>query len=258
MPACGQPDFNHFGGTLTVNPNGSAALNIGNGLETITDMRYDAASGRITFTRMLPNLGPQHKQVYTGRFTREGYAEGTFDCTVSGKGLPWKIERTSKAAANAQSQPSALVNLARGKHAMQSSTLSAYGGFGTADRAVDGNTNGDYFARSVTHTAEDNRPQPWWQVDLGVSSQIDHVILWNRRDCCGERLAAFWVFVSDSPFPTGDLSALLRDGRIWRYEFSGVAGPQSRIAVGKPGRYIRVQLSGRGPLSLTEVEVFGK
>jgi hypothetical protein len=162
------------------------------------------------------------------------------------------------AGSNAQSQPSALVNLARGKPAVQSSTLSAFGGFGTADRAVDGNTNGDYFARSVTHTEEDNRPQPWWQVDLGVSSQIDHVILWNRRDCCGERLAAFWVFVSESPFPAGDLSALLRDGRIWRYEFSGVAGPQSRIAVGKPGRYIRVQLSGRGPLSLTEVEVFGK
>jgi hypothetical protein len=96
-------DFNHFGGTLTVNPNGSATLNQGSGLETLTDMRYDAASGRITFTRMLPNHGPQQKQVYTGRLTREGHAEGTFDCTVSGKGFPWKIERTSKAAANAQS-----------------------------------------------------------------------------------------------------------------------------------------------------------
>lgn len=28
---------------------------------------------------------------------REGYAEGSFDCTSSGKGFPWKIERTAKA-----------------------------------------------------------------------------------------------------------------------------------------------------------------
>jgi len=161
----------------------------------------------------------------------------------------------TKAGSSDQAQQSALVNLARGKPAVQSST--AYGG--TADRAVDGNTNGDYFAgSSVTHTEENDRPQPWWQVDLGVSSQIDHVMLWNRRDCCGERLASFSVFVSDSPFLAGDVSALLRDGRIWRYEFSGVAGPQTRIPVGRRGRYIRVQLSGRAPLSLAEVEVFGK
>jgi hypothetical protein len=140
------------------------------------------------------------------------------------------------------------------------SLLSAATGYGgAADRAVDGNTNGDYFAgRSVTHTEEDNQPQPWWQVDLGVSSRIDHVMLWNRRDCCGERLASFWVFVSDSPFPAGDVSALLADGRIWRHEHGGAAGPQTRIAVGRRGRYIRVQLSGRAPLSLAEVEVFGR
>jgi len=97
-------NFNSWGGTLTVNPNGSATLNQGSGLETLTDVRYDAASGRITFTRMLPNSGPQHKQVYTGRLTREGHAEGTFDCTLSGKGFPWKIERTSKAAVVAPSR----------------------------------------------------------------------------------------------------------------------------------------------------------
>lgn len=165
----------------------------------------------------------------------------------------WKslLPATTQAA---QTTSAAMVNLARGKRATQSST--GYGG--TADRAVDGNTNGDYFAGSMTHTEEANLPQPWWQVDLGRPAQIDHLILWNRKDCCSQRLASFWVFVSDSPFPGGDASALLRNNRIWHYEFSGTAGPQTRIAVGKQGRYIRVQLSSREPLSLAEVEVFGR
>lgn len=147
-----------------------------------------------------------------------------------------------------------LSNLARGKRASQSST--GYGG--TAGRAVDGNTNGDYFAGSMTHTEEANLPQPWWQVDLGRSSQIDHLILWNRKDCCGQRLSSFWVFVSDSPFPNGDAAALLRNSRIWHYEFKGIAGSQARIPVGRSGRFVRIQLSSREPLSLAEVEVFGK
>jgi len=174
-------------------------------------------------------------------------------------GVPWTGTRkggtATKAGASQNSQASTMANLARGKSALQSST--AYGG--TADRAVDGNTGGDYFTgKSVTHTEEGNQRQPWWQVDLGVSAQIDHVVLWNRTDCCGERLTSFWVFVSDTPFPAGDLSTLLRDGRVWRYESRGPAGARTRIAVGRQGRYVRVQLAGSAPLSLAEVEVFGK
>jgi len=51
---------------------------------------------------------------------------------------------------------------------------------------------------------------------------------------------------------------LLRDTRIWRYQFKGGAGLQTRVPVGARGRYVRVQLSGVGPLSLAEVEVLAK
>lgn len=156
---------------------------------------------------------------------------------------------------DAQSSVGNLVNHARGKQASQSTT--GYGG--TAERAVDGNADGDYFAgKSVTHTEENNLLQPWWQVDLGFSTEIDHVVLWNRTDCCSGRLASFWVFVSDSPFPSGDIRSLRGIKHIGAYEFDGVAGRKTRIAIGRKGRYIRVQLSGRNPLSLAEVEVFGK
>jgi len=185
----------------------------------------------------------------THRYTREERSVGA--------GQRLRVVRSGFAvepSATAGAVPGGLVNLARGKAALQSST--GYGG--SADRAVDGNTNGNYFAGSMTHTQEAALPEPWWQVDLGRSAQIDHVMLWNRSDCCGERLAAFWVFVSETPFPQGDAATLLRDTRIWRYQFKGGAGLQTRVPVGARGRYVRVQLSGVGPLSLAEVEVLAK
>ncbi|MCB0074119.1 MAG: hypothetical protein KDE20_21790, partial [Caldilineaceae bacterium] len=71
------------------------------------------------------------------------------------------------------------VNLAEGRTATQSSL---YGTTATANLAVDGNTNGNYYEGSVQHTAYEQHP--WWQVDLGGTQAIDAVFLWNRSDCC--------------------------------------------------------------------------
>lgn len=52
---------------------------------------------------------------------------------------------------------------------------------GTASRAIDGNTNGDYFiSNSVTHTNSSRRP--WWEVDLQSTIPIDRIAIWNRTD----------------------------------------------------------------------------
>jgi mono/diheme cytochrome c family protein len=52
---------------------------------------------------------------------------------------------------------------------------------GPAKLAIDGNTNGDYFAaKSVTHTAAENNP--WWEVDLGKTVSVDRIVIWNRTD----------------------------------------------------------------------------
>jgi hypothetical protein len=67
-------------------------------------------------------------------------------------------------------------NVAARGTARQSST--DFGG--EAQRAIDGNTNGDYNANSVSHTKlEDN---PWWEVDLGKAIAVDRVLIWNRTD----------------------------------------------------------------------------
>ncbi|MDF1756102.1 MAG: DUF1553 domain-containing protein [Verrucomicrobiales bacterium] len=65
-------------------------------------------------------------------------------------------------------------NIATSATATQSST----GFSGPANLAIDGNTDGDYAKKSVSHTAvEDN---PWFQIDLKKEFPIDSFTIWNR------------------------------------------------------------------------------
>ncbi|MEP3479277.1 MAG: DUF1553 domain-containing protein [Fuerstiella sp.] len=67
-------------------------------------------------------------------------------------------------------------NIAVGQKVAQSSMYAQ----AKAERAIDGNTDGDYAKGSVSHTAvQDN---PWWQIDLGKQYPIDRIVLWNRTD----------------------------------------------------------------------------
>src|SRR5262249_21706644 len=97
-----------------------------------------------------------------------------------------------------------LFNRAQGKPARQSTTAFD----GTAERAVDGNTNGDFFEGSVTHTEFENNPL--WEVDLGSQYIITGFEVWNRTDCCAERLQNFWVFTKEDKFVSDNLDEVLR------------------------------------------------
>ncbi len=69
-------------------------------------------------------------------------------------------------------------NVAKRGTASQSSTSHD----GVAQRAIDGNTNGNYFeANSVTHS-DTNEADPWWEVDLGTPQPIERLAIWNRTD----------------------------------------------------------------------------
>ena len=146
-------------------------------------------------------------------------------------------------------------NVALNKPATQSSTLD-YNPPGDASHAVDGNTDGNYFHGSVTHTYGAN--QDWWQVDLGALYSLQTVNVWNRTDCCGDRLSNFYVFVSNNPFSSTDLATTLSQAGVSNYYTAGQGGTPTTISVNRTGRYLRVQLSGAGGLlSLAEVEAFG-
>jgi F5/8 type C domain len=93
--------------------------------------------------------------------------------------------------------PAAYANVALGKTASQSSL--GYGG--TPDRAVDGNTSGQYGDNSVTHT-DDLTPTGapvFWEVDLAGDFSINEIALYNRTDCCSGRLSNFRLSVFDGP-----------------------------------------------------------
>jgi azurin/type 1 glutamine amidotransferase len=84
------------------------------------------------------------------------------------------------------------VNIATKGTAKQSSIASG----GKPELAIDGNTDGVYNNGSVTHTSE-SASSPWWEVDLGKTYPIESINIYNRVDCCTERLENFVLTVLD-------------------------------------------------------------
>jgi hypothetical protein len=146
-------------------------------------------------------------------------------------------------------------NVAAGKAAAQSSS---YTNDTSAALAVDGNSNGDFAAGSVTHTLGD--AAPWWQVDLGAQYSVSQVKLFNRTDCCGERLQNFYVFVSPQPFSSTDPAVTAGEPGVVSTFVGAATGAVPNlydIPLQGEGRYVRVQLAQQDYLSLAEVQVFG-
>src|SRR5262249_14601623 len=130
---------------------------------------------------------------------------------------------------------------------------------GVPTRAVDGITNGNFWAtpNSVTHTASEL--QPWWTVDLGWTGWIDTVEVSNRTDCCDERLDCFYVFVTYAPFHFNTVIDTYFQAGVSTYRPArGSSRGRYNVPVGRTGRYVRIQLPNTGILSLAEVRVFGR
>ncbi|XP_041366745.1 fucolectin-like [Gigantopelta aegis] len=140
-------------------------------------------------------------------------------------------------------------NIALYKTARQSTT--AVGGF--ASRAVDGDTNSDYMHSSCMHT-NDGYGQ-WWEVDLFGFYEIERVVVFNRVDCCSDRLKNFTikVFVND-PLKFVNEKPLLCG------KHPGVVGISVTIncPTGVRGRFLRITNYKMGnPLCMCEVQVYG-
>lgn len=82
-------------------------------------------------------------------------------------------------------------NIARAGTASQSSN---YSPGALAAKAVDGNANGTFGSCACTQEQKD----AWWEIDLGADAAIDHVVVFNRNDCCPERLDNVSVTVLDA------------------------------------------------------------
>ena len=189
---------------------------------------------------------------------RAGGGNGTianYALYLSADGVNWgdPVAQGDLRALGANADPKTVYfnNLARGKPASQSSDAEG----GSAARAVDGIVDGNWAAASTTHT--NGEATPWWEVDLGSEQRIHAVRLWNRTDCCADRLSNFHVLVSRTPMTGKSLATLLADSSVTRVQVTGAAGRVSTLMPAASGRYVRIQLAGTNVLSLSEVEVFG-
>ena len=88
---------------------------------------------------------------------------------------------------------------------------SLYPGF-PPKNLVDGNM------KTFAHTQ--NGPHEWFLFDLGQRMSIDKVVIWNRRDCCHERMRDIQVQLSNDAI-TWISSPKIRakDAHFWRHQY---------------------------------------
>lgn len=148
-----------------------------------------------------------------------------------------------------------VVNLALAGRATQSSTTTWFGsGPAVASRAIDGNTDGNYYDHSVTHTDIEHA---WWQVDLKNMYHLNQIVVWNRTDNCGlfncnSRLSNFYVAVLND-----------KGTEVWKENYyTGGGYPSPSLIINLPnnilGQVVRVGLNDVNYLHLAEVQVYGE
>ncbi|WP_010180046.1 galactose-binding domain-containing protein [Aquimarina agarilytica] len=136
-------------------------------------------------------------------------------------------------------------NIALNKIATQSSTLFDL----NASFAVDGDRN------NFNHTDED--ANAWLEIDLGDRFNINQVTIWNRLDCCADRLREYQLFISDQAFSSTDIVTTANQPGVGVFFQSDMALRPTSVGLNRIGRYVRVQLIGTGILHIAEIEVFG-
>jgi hypothetical protein len=100
-------------------------------------------------------------------------------------------------------------------------TQSSMSAGGVAPRAIDGNANGAHSGGSVTHTALQR--DPWWEVELAIPASIHQIELFNRTDCCNERLDGCRVMVLGENRET-----------LFEHSFTQTPSPHGQVTTGGP------------------------
>ena len=89
----------------------------------------------------------------------------------------------------------------------------------------------------------------WIKIDLGARQFLEHVLVYNRKDCCQGRFGKHVIETSD-------------DNKAWATCFRGTLpasyGPHKEKCKAR-ARYVRLRMDGhKNYVNLSEVEVYGK
>jgi len=193
-------------------------------------------------------LGATAEDDIDGNITSSIVITGTVDTTVAGTYTIYY--NVSDVAGNEAAEVTRTViitesliagpNLALGKNTDQSTTTNN----GDDSRAVDGNTNGNWNAGSVTHTA--SGIGEWWLVELGGTYPIGDIDIYNRINCCTFRSDDITVTVEDD-----------NENVLWSQNITSSSAATLMVnAGGVSGSVIRITQNQDYPLSLAEVEVY--
>ena len=90
--------------------------------------------------------------------------------------------------------------------------------------------------------------QPWWRVDLGDTHNVNEIVIYNRTDEDVEQLSDYTVTLVDA---AGNV--------VWNSVQKDSPNPSLTIPLPDvEGRFVKIQLNGKGALALAEVIVKGK
>ncbi|XP_072033347.1 uncharacterized protein [Amphiura filiformis] len=121
---------------------------------------------------------------------------------------------------------------------------------GDAKKAIDGNTAGNWNQMSCSHTQ--NNKGAWWVVDISKKVCVGKVVIYNRKDCCKERLAN--AVVRLGPNKKGAARKNPECGVIKASDIDGSSVLE--VTCNMKGRYLSVNLPGKNYLQLCEVEAY--
>ncbi len=223
------------GASLEKLEDGSIRANDAKGTDEVYQVEGTLASGGWTGLRLevmadrtLPLGGPGRASnggFVLSRITAEVADPSTFDQPPRGKYVRIELPGADRILSLAEVEVfSAGENIARGGKSSQVST--DFGG--EASRAIDGVTNGDYFAaNSVTHSA--TQADPWWEVEWSEAKSIERIVIWNRTDgTVGSRLS-------------GGVVSILDENRkvVWSQVMGEAPAPSAELATG-PWRHASI------------------
>ena len=118
---------------------------------------------------------------------------------------------------------------------------------------IDGNTNGVWSGGSLFHSVE--QTNPWVGVDLGLTATVSKIIIWNRTDCCQDRIIGAILEVFDSSGTIVHSETITTSEDTYIFEFASPIENVVSIGIWFPTWFSYPP--ERGIFNLAEIQAFG-